>query len=59
VGGSAVPPPALGMLCFRKEDADMLLAQMDGDMRAGSTVVPVALNKVRCTLEPTCCVWFT
>ncbi|KAM0857013.1 hypothetical protein ACQ4PT_048752 [Festuca glaucescens] len=45
-GGSATPPPLLGMLCFRKEDADMLLAQMDGDMRAGSTVVPVALNKV-------------
>ncbi|VAH63974.1 unnamed protein product [Triticum turgidum subsp. durum] len=34
------------MLCFRREDADMLLAQMDDDMRAGSTVVPVALNKV-------------
>uniref|UniRef100_A0ACD5U8E9 Uncharacterized protein n=1 Tax=Avena sativa TaxID=4498 RepID=A0ACD5U8E9_AVESA len=46
VGGSAMPAPALGMLCFRREDADMLLAQMDGDMRAGSTVVPVALNKV-------------
>uniref|UniRef100_A0A0D9WXS0 Tic22-like family protein n=1 Tax=Leersia perrieri TaxID=77586 RepID=A0A0D9WXS0_9ORYZ len=42
----AVPPPALGLLCFRKEDADALLAQMDGDMAAGSTVVPVALNKV-------------
>jgi hypothetical protein len=49
-GGSATPPPALGMLCFRREDADSLLAQMDGDMRAGSTVVPVALNKVSCTL---------
>lgn len=45
-GGSARHPPALGMLCFRREDADMLLAQMDDDMRAGSTVVPVALNKV-------------
>ncbi|WVZ62723.1 hypothetical protein U9M48_012433 [Paspalum notatum var. saurae] len=40
------PPPALGLLCFRKEDADALLEQMDGDMRAGSSVVPVALNKV-------------
>jgi hypothetical protein len=39
-------PPALGLLCFRREDADALLAQMDGDMRAGSSVVPVALNKV-------------
>jgi hypothetical protein len=58
-GGGATPPPALGMLCFRREDADMLLAQMDGDMRAGSTVVPVALNKVSCTLQPTCCIWFT
>lgn len=47
-GGSARPPPALGMLCFRREDADMLLAQMGDDMRAGSSVVPVALNKVRC-----------
>lgn len=45
-GGSARPPPALGMLCFRREDADMLLAQMGDDMRAGSSVVPVALNKV-------------
>lgn len=43
---AAVPPPALGLLCFRREDADALLAQMDGDMAAGSTVVPVALNKV-------------
>lgn len=42
----ARPPPALGVLCFRREDADALLAQMDGTMRAGSTVVPVALNKV-------------
>ncbi|KAL6611170.1 hypothetical protein ACP70R_039098 [Stipagrostis hirtigluma subsp. patula] len=40
------PPPALGLLCFRKEDADALLSQMEGDMRAGSSVVPVALNKV-------------
>ncbi|XP_044977056.1 protein TIC 22-like, chloroplastic isoform X1 [Hordeum vulgare subsp. vulgare] len=46
VGGSARHPPALGMLCFRREDANMLLAQMGDDMRAGSTVVPVALNKV-------------
>uniref|UniRef100_A0A0E0H5E2 Protein TIC 22-like, chloroplastic n=1 Tax=Oryza nivara TaxID=4536 RepID=A0A0E0H5E2_ORYNI len=43
---AAVPPPALGLLCFRREDADALLAQMDGDMAAGSTVVPIALNKV-------------
>uniref|UniRef100_A0A0E0LJF6 Protein TIC 22-like, chloroplastic n=1 Tax=Oryza punctata TaxID=4537 RepID=A0A0E0LJF6_ORYPU len=43
---AAVPPPALGLLCFRREDADALLAQMDGDMAAGSAVVPVALNKV-------------
>ncbi|TVU39631.1 hypothetical protein EJB05_13058, partial [Eragrostis curvula] len=40
------PPPALGLLCFRREDADALLAQMESDMRAGSSVVPVALNKV-------------
>ncbi|EER96244.1 hypothetical protein BDA96_02G115000 [Sorghum bicolor] len=48
-GGEGVrvrPPPALGLLCFRKEDADALLEQMEGDMRAGSSVVPVALNKV-------------
>ncbi|KAG2641398.1 protein TIC 22-like, chloroplastic [Panicum virgatum] len=45
-GGGARPPPALGLLCFRKEDADALLEQMEGDMRAGSCVVPVALNKV-------------
>ncbi|KAG8100117.1 hypothetical protein GUJ93_ZPchr0013g35414 [Zizania palustris] len=45
-GGAAEPPPSLGLLCFRREDADALLAQMDGDMAAGSTVVPVALNKV-------------
>ncbi|KAK3126820.1 hypothetical protein QOZ80_7AG0563370 [Eleusine coracana subsp. coracana] len=45
-GESWTPPPALGLLCFRKEDADALLAQMEGDMRAGSSVVPVALNKV-------------
>ncbi|XP_006658482.2 protein TIC 22-like, chloroplastic [Oryza brachyantha] len=43
---ATVPPPALGLLCFRRQDADALLAQMDGDMAAGSTVVPVALNKV-------------
>ncbi|KAF8690709.1 hypothetical protein HU200_041084 [Digitaria exilis] len=45
-GEDARPPPALGLLCFRKEDADALLEQMEGDMRAGSNVVPVALNKV-------------
>ncbi|XP_062190064.1 protein TIC 22-like, chloroplastic [Phragmites australis] len=45
-GEGARPPPALGLLCFRREDADALLAQMEGDMRAGSSVVPVALNKV-------------
>ncbi|CAN6209894.1 unnamed protein product [Urochloa humidicola] len=45
-GEGARPPPALGLLCFRKEDADALLEQMEGDMRAGSSVVPVALNKV-------------
>ncbi|CAN6180212.1 unnamed protein product [Urochloa humidicola] len=45
-GEGAKPPPALGLLCFRKEDADALLEQMEGDMRAGSSVVPVALNKV-------------
>lgn len=50
-GGERVSPtPALGLLCFRKEDADALLEQMDGDMRAGSGVVPVALNKVRVLL---------
>ncbi|OEL31726.1 hypothetical protein BAE44_0007253 [Dichanthelium oligosanthes] len=42
----ARPQPALGLLCFRKEDADALLEQMEGDMRTGSSVVPVALNKV-------------
>ncbi|RLM84689.1 hypothetical protein C2845_PM04G07970 [Panicum miliaceum] len=42
----AKPPAALGLLCFRKEDADALLEQMEGDMRAGSSVVPVALNKL-------------
>ena len=51
-GGGARPPPALGLLCFRKEDADALLEQMEGDMRAGSCVVPVALNKVRLLLSP-------
>ncbi|GJN24953.1 hypothetical protein PR202_gb12732 [Eleusine coracana subsp. coracana] len=45
-GESSTPSPALGLLCFRKEDADALLAQMEGDMRAGSSVVSVALNKV-------------
>ncbi|TKW31549.1 hypothetical protein SEVIR_2G113000v4 [Setaria viridis] len=45
-GDGARQPPALGLLCFRKEDADALLEQMEGDMRAGSSVVPVALNKV-------------
>lgn len=45
-GESVSPTQALGLLCFRKEDADALLEQMDGDMRAGSGVVPVALNKV-------------
>ncbi|CAL5075990.1 unnamed protein product [Urochloa decumbens] len=45
-GEGARQPPALGLLCFRKEDADALLEQMEGDMRAGSSVVPVALNKV-------------
>lgn len=45
-GGAAKQPAALGLLCLRREDADALLEQMDGDMRAGSTVVPVALNKV-------------
>lgn len=49
-GESSRPPPALGLLCFRKEDADALLSQMDGDMRAGSSVVSVALNKVWCAL---------
>jgi hypothetical protein len=50
-GEVARPPPALGLLCFRKEDADALLEQMEGDMRAGSSVVPVALNKVRLLLS--------
>jgi hypothetical protein len=49
-GESVSPTQALGLLCFRKEDADALLEQMDGDMRAGSGVVPVALNKVRVLL---------
>uniref|UniRef100_A0A0D3GPQ4 Protein TIC 22-like, chloroplastic n=1 Tax=Oryza barthii TaxID=65489 RepID=A0A0D3GPQ4_9ORYZ len=40
-GGGGVGP-----YIFRREDADALLAQMDGDMAAGSTVVPIALNKV-------------
>ncbi|KAI3420732.1 uncharacterized protein J3R85_012540 [Psidium guajava] len=40
---------ALGLFCFKEEDADALLEQMksmDPGMRNGSTVVPVALNKV-------------
>ncbi|KAL6874386.1 hypothetical protein ACP4OV_013406 [Aristida adscensionis] len=45
-GSGSRPPPALGLLCFRKEDAEALLSQMEGDMLAGSSVVPVALNKV-------------
>ncbi|KAF7849334.1 hypothetical protein BT93_L0968 [Corymbia citriodora subsp. variegata] len=40
---------ALGMFCFKEEDAEALLEQMknmDPGMRSGSRVVPVALNKV-------------
>lgn len=41
---------SLGLLCFKKEDADALLEQMksmDPSMRkGGSKVVAVALNKV-------------
>lgn len=40
---------SLGLFCFRKEDAEALLEQMrvlNGEMREGSRVVPVALNKV-------------
>ncbi|KAL2924070.1 Protein TIC 22-like chloroplastic [Bienertia sinuspersici] len=40
---------SLGLFCFKKEDADTLLEEMrllDPAMRRGSTVVPVALNKV-------------
>ena len=58
-GVGARPPPALGLLCFRKEDADALLEQMEGDMRAGSSVVPVALNKVRLLLSPLFLMHFT
>ncbi|CAO2822435.1 unnamed protein product [Amaranthus hypochondriacus] len=40
---------SFGMFCMKKEDADSLLEQMrlmDPEMRRGSSVVPVALNKV-------------
>ncbi|KAK3414652.1 hypothetical protein EUGRSUZ_L00633 [Eucalyptus grandis] len=40
---------ALGLFCFKEEDAEVLLEQMksmDPGMRGGSRVVPVALNKV-------------
>ncbi|KMT14800.1 hypothetical protein BVRB_3g065260 [Beta vulgaris subsp. vulgaris] len=40
---------SLALFCLKKEDADILLDQlrlMDPDMRRGSSVVPVALNKV-------------
>ncbi|WOK94502.1 hypothetical protein Cni_G03205 [Canna indica] len=40
---------SLGLFCFKKEDAEALLEQMrsmNRDMREGSKVVPVALNKV-------------
>lgn len=40
---------SLGLLCFKKEDAEALLEQMkamDPGMRRGSKVVAVALNKV-------------
>lgn len=40
---------ALGLFCFKEEDAEALLDQMksmDPGMRSGSRVVPVALNKV-------------
>ncbi|XP_030533889.1 protein TIC 22-like, chloroplastic [Rhodamnia argentea] len=40
---------ALGLFCFKEEDAEALLEQMksmDPGMRSGSRVVPVALNKV-------------
>ncbi|XP_054806540.1 protein TIC 22-like, chloroplastic isoform X2 [Prosopis cineraria] len=39
----------LGLFCFKKEDAEALLEQVrsiDPEMRSGSKVVPVALNKV-------------
>lgn len=41
---------SLGLFCFKKEDAEALLEQMrsmNRDMREGSKVVAVALNKVR------------
>ncbi|XP_048233662.1 protein TIC 22-like, chloroplastic isoform X2 [Ricinus communis] len=42
---------SLGLLCFKKEDAEVLLEQMksmDPSMRkSGSKVVPVALNKLK------------
>jgi hypothetical protein len=40
---------SLGLFCFKKEDAEALLAQiknLDPDMQKGSKVVAVALNKV-------------
>ncbi|KAF4354201.1 protein TIC 22-like, chloroplastic [Cannabis sativa] len=40
---------SLGLFCFKKEDAEALLGQiesLDPGMRNGSKVVPVALNKV-------------
>lgn len=41
----------LGLFCFREEDAAALLEQVvkdiDDGLRQGSTVVPVALNKVK------------
>lgn len=45
----------LGLFCFKKEDAEALLDQVktiDPEMRSGSKVVPVALNKVHtCSCE--------
>jgi len=41
---------SLGLFCFKKEDAEALLDQvrsMNREMREGSRVVPVALNKVK------------
>lgn len=42
---------SLGLLCFKKEDAEALLEQMKsmdpGMRKSGSKVVPVALNKVQ------------
>ncbi|KAK3016041.1 hypothetical protein RJ639_007684 [Escallonia herrerae] len=40
---------SIGLFCFKEEDAETLLAQMksmDPDMRKGSRVVAVALNKM-------------